>query len=233
MGLISRVSSRTYRFYTMKLSIFTILFVMLTGSKANKVLITSEKCGALMFMDDLTLGDLKSKQSEIIKIAEATGDPCSIDGSIRTFIVTSASSAELQIRFKVDRGSYTLEGLSYDGEQYLVTSRSNFDYTVVPGGPVESVFVCKYTAFKNENKVITFNSFSVQINQEPVELREFNGPVNQCVGLINQATLIGIFSMLLLIAVVIFAVCMMATISPMDRFESPKDRPLYVPVDKK
>lgn len=56
--------------------------------------------------------------------------------------------------------------------------------------------------------------------------------INQCVGILNEGTILGTVTLLMLLLITGFALCMMTTISPMDKFENPKDKALFVPIDK-
>ena len=107
-------------------------------------------------------------------------------------------------------------------------------YTITPYSPLQTAFSCTLTTLKytseNENKYITFDEFSVQINENGLAPSDY-GHVNQCVGFLSGESILCIFSLLLVLGISMFAGYMLMGIDTMDKFEDPKMRPLTVPLE--
>lgn len=206
------------------------------------VLTSSDKCSTLLWFDQMnetTVGDA-GKTVKPVDIISDAGDPCTVSDDKRSRVV-SFNGGDIQFTFKANVKNYELVTITKGSTVYKPTQSpaTPNSYTLAPSGPYQSKFLCKYTTFtaisaKNEpRRQLSFGQFSVQIDEKPGKAPEkFGTFANQCVGILNEATILGTITLFVLLFITGFALCMMSSISPMDRFESPKDRPLYVPQDK-
>merc|ERR1712131_19305 len=238
MGLISRVSSRTYRDTMVKFSGLFGAFSMLAGYVAAAgVKVESNKCSMLMFLDDVKVS---GKSAEI---KASTADPCTVTNGDRVVtLVVGGKSLVLDVQIKGP--DYAIKKTTFDGKEYVPaqSKKTSNTYTFNPNVPIGSTFVCQYTTFREKvaklsavysAPTISFGTFSMLVNAKGDAPKNFKETtMNQCVGILDEATILGLLTFLLLSSVIMFALCMMAKMSPMDRFESPKDRPISVPMDK-
>jgi len=194
--------------------------------------ISSDECNTTIYLEGIKVDET------IVTLAKTGSDPCTSTDGKMTFKLSDDFSFDVNLI----GSSYAMTKAVYGGKDYTPSQspETSNSYTIVPSGPVGSAYTCKYTTLRNVEgkgddaviKTISFDVFSMAVTKDKAP-RDFNDiHINHCVGIFDEATILGLLTFLVLISVVLFALCMMSSISPMDRFESPKDRAMVVPTDK-
>merc|ERR1712127_211817 len=216
------------------LQILALSATCLNFATSKGTQITSKNCEATIYFDHIKLTNTADKANpQLITLKATTEDPCT--ATELEFVVASS-----QGRFEMTK--IFLGEKEFRARQSWSVANS---YTLAPSGAFDTTFVCDYTTFSyvttskpNEVQSLTFTDvgkdgkplgrpFLMRIGDDDVE-----GNLNQCVGILNEGTILGGITLLMLLSIVGFALFMMTTISPMDKFESPKDKQLYVPIEK-
>merc|ERR1712110_1357320 len=235
MGLISRVSSRTYRyevhFCSSRNSFWTTTPAASTGTE-----LTSATANLLVYMDGVTHGKNNGEGDDITFLESENEEPCRADEN-GAFI---CNMSPLTLKVRKDRTTYSLYEIEYNSAVYEPIPSTDLDqsYQHEPTTAIDGGFSCKYTTFiqKDENGKpdyttwLIFKKFAMQHNSKSVPTGFSN--VRDCVGIWNEASVIGVFTILLLLAISALGVGMLTSISTQDRFENPQDKPFSVNHEK-
>jgi hypothetical protein len=236
------------------LQILAISATCLSFATSKGTKITSKNCEATIYFDHIKLTNTADKANpQLITLKATTEDPCTATDLIvgneatRTFSFQTDNDTELKFVVSSSQGRFEMTKIFLGEKEFRARQSWSVanSYTLAPSGAFDTTFVCDYTTFSyvttskpNEVQSLTFTDvgkdgkplgrpFLMRIGDEDLEAN-----LNQCVGILNEGTILGGITLLMLLSIVSFALFMMTTISPMDKFESPKDKQLYVPIEK-
>jgi len=226
-----------------------------TQAEEKGTKVSSKECSALMWFTDLNSKETFAdpSQSPIIRnitVSSATGDACTrtVDAVTKEvsykFVLSTTTSGEaentasnMEFEFKSnDRdGYYALKTITYKAKTYIAIPNGAVSHTYQPNGPLNTAYVCNYNSYRaGKLNFLSFGKFTVQINQQigdtGVALTDFT-VLNDCIGFISSETILGIFTMGILLIITMFGSWMLFGIETMDKFESPAMKPLCVPLE--
>jgi len=172
--------------------------------------ITSKNCGATIYFDEIKLS---GSNEELISLISSDEDPCiqktSGNEANSTFSFKTSDGKDLIFNVLSSQGKFMMTSIVYDAKSFRPRQSWNIanSYTLAPSGSLGSTFVCQYTTFSYVNvqqpdqvQTLTFsntNPFVLKMGESSDG--NLDDDINQCVGIMNEGTILGTITLLFLL----------------------------------